>query len=157
MSELSICFFNFVHSLTTLSISQVPKSPPRVTEDPKPLEFVKLEPLDIDDDEFIEETEPDPTPAPKHYTMDTVTKRLIETEPYSEQRHKCKQCTASFQSVKSLSAHMRVHKVSMPKVVKSSMVETKVKILPAPPMVNEKVQWICTICNTEFSSLKSLK
>lgn len=51
-------------------------------------------------------------------------------------------------------AHMRVHK-NNGKADKASEVNSIVK--EEYPTIEEKLQWVCNICNTEFSSLKSLK
>lgn len=71
-----------------------------------------------------------------------------------EQLYKCKHCPATFPSTKSIAAHMRVHKPNFtPKVVKEPPIKHEV-----PITVEETLQqWICSICNTEFASLKSLK
>ncbi|XP_037043509.1 zinc finger protein 878-like [Bradysia coprophila] len=128
-----------------------------VPESPNPLEFVKLEPgIDITDEE-ADDTEP------KKIVAKSVPKKLI-VAPSSVQRHKCKQCAASFPSIKSLSAHMRVHKLSITaKVVKESssapLIKQEVPVSVEEPETGPEPlqQWICNICNTEFSSLKSLK
>lgn len=87
--------------------------------------------------------------------MAPAVKKLKVAPPNSVLRHKCKQCTGSFTSVKSLSAHMRVHKISNAKVAKYS--DTNSFIKEENPIIEEKLQRICNICNTEFASLKSLK
>lgn len=125
--------------------------PFQVPQSPKPLEFVKLEPLDIDDEASID------TSIAKPREVKRVSKTVPKKLPVaSVLRHKCQQCDASFTSVKSLSAHMRVHKINNVKVVKTSNTQSLIKKEVANTIA-EKLQWICNICNTEFSSLKSLK
>lgn len=87
-------------------------------------------------------------------TSDGATKNMV-VDTSNTQRHKCKKCIASFTSVKSLSAHMRIHKTNNGKPAKIFNIPPIFKY--EPPMVEEKVQRICNICNTEFTSLKSLK
>lgn len=124
----------------------------QVPQSPKPLEFVKLEPIDISDD-ISDNTEI--VTQPNHSKQVSAAKKLMVAAPNFAPRHKCKQCVSSFTSVKSLSAHMRVHKVSNVKVVKNTAENSMIK--QEYPTTVEKLQWVCNICNTEFASLKSLK
>ncbi|KAJ6645344.1 Endothelial zinc finger protein induced by tumor necrosis factor alpha [Pseudolycoriella hygida] len=128
-----------------------------VPASPKPLEFVKLEPIDITD-EIIDGVEDDQQPHQRDLKLVSTSRKRLSDSPNPVQRkvlHNCKQCISSFTSIKSLSAHMRVHKTHTNKVIKKHTAEPSVKKETA--LVEEKLQWVCNICNTEFTSLKSLK